>query len=357
VSRAERIRCTFGVLLAALAAPGVASAHAGKSALVATNFQAQITSLRPPTQTIDAKVVDGDRGLWLRAAPAATVLIPGAEGEPLLRFDQHGVFVNLRSLTAESDRIDRLDLQPDPNPHAPPRWHRLTSGHAYLWHEHRLHALEPLAHGHQLSVLGNWSLPLLIDGQQHTLHGRLIYRPPAPVWPWLALAALLAATPSAAQAASPAAGRRATTATTFAAVIVIWAVRIGRELYGRPDISWGAWLDIAFTSLAGIAFLAGLLHRDQRVRLFTAFLLGFGCLYQAWTTWPVLTHAVALTALPTKAAQAAVTAIIGLGAALLVIGAREQRSTREEPPRDSSRKKGGRSSPAPSRANHRPSGD
>ena len=56
--------------------------------------------------------------------PCDLVLIPGAEGEPLLRFDRDGVFVNLRSLTAQSDRIDRFDLRPDPNPHARPLWHR-----------------------------------------------------------------------------------------------------------------------------------------------------------------------------------------------------------------------------------------
>jgi hypothetical protein len=69
------------------------------------------------------------------------VLITGAVGEPLLQFDRNGVSVNQRSLTTQSDRIDRFDLRPDPNPHAHPLWHRLTSGHGYLWHDHRLHAL------------------------------------------------------------------------------------------------------------------------------------------------------------------------------------------------------------------------
>ena len=324
---AERICCGGLVLAIALALPSVASAHVGKSAPVATNFQARISGVRPPTPAIEAaKAVDGDRGLWLRIAPTAVVSIPGAIGEPLLRFDPHGVFVNLRSVTAQSDRIDRFDLRPDPNPHAAPLWHRLSSGHAYRWHEHRLHALEPLARGHLVRVLGDWSVPLVIDGRRHALTGRLVYRPPGSVWPWLALAAVLAAAQLAALAASPAAGRRAAVAAAVAAAFLIWTVRIARELYGRPGVSWSADLDIAFTSLVGVAFLVGLLHRDESVRVFAAFLLVFGCLYEAWTMWPVLTHAVALTVLPTAVAQAAVAAIIGLGAGMLAVTLREQSS-------------------------------
>ncbi|MGN6800146.1 MAG: hypothetical protein ACTHKS_18575 [Gaiellaceae bacterium] len=323
MSSAERLCCGTVALVAALLLPGVAFAHAGKRAPVATNFEAKIEGVRPAPRMIEAsKVVDGDRGLWLRVAPTAVVTIPGAIGEPLLRFEPRGVFVNVRSLTARSDGIDRFDLRPDPNPNAAPRWHRLTPGHAYLWHEHRLHALEPLARGHRGSTLGNWSVPLIVDGRRHALHGSLVYRPPGAIWPWLILAGVLAAAQVLAPASSVTAAR--------AAALLIWLVRVGRELYGRPSVSWAAELDIVFTSLVGVAFFAGLLHRDASVRMFTTFLLAFGCLYEAWTMFPVLTHAVALTVLPTRAVQAAVAAIIGLGAGMLVLTLREQIGARTE---------------------------
>jgi hypothetical protein len=331
VSSAERICCGGLVVVATLALPSVALAHAGKSAPVATNFHAQLGGVHPPTGAIEAaKAVDGDRGLWLRVAPTAVVLIPGAVGEPLLRFDPRGVFVNLRSVTAQSDRIDRFDLRPDPNPRAAPRWHRVTSGHAYLWHEHRLHALEPLARGGHVTVLGRWSVPLVIDGRRHVLVGSLVYRPPGSLWPWLVLAGVLAAAQLGARSVSADAGRRAAVASALAATLLIWVVRIGRELYGRPDVGWGAELDIAFTSLVGVALLTGLLHRDEDIRLFTAFLLGFGCLYEAWSMLPVLTHAVALTVLPTRIAQAAVAATAGLGAGMLVVTVREHLDARTQ---------------------------
>ena len=57
--------------------------------------------------------------------------------------------------------------------------------------------------------------------------------------------------------------------------------------------------------------------------MFTAFLVGFGCLYQVLTMLPVLTHAVALTALPNPVARVAVAAILGLCGGLLAITLRD----------------------------------
>jgi hypothetical protein len=74
----------------------------------------------------------------------------------------------------------------------------------------------------------------------------------------------------------------------------------------------------------GVALLYGLLHRDGDVRLFTAFLVGFGCLYQGLTMLPVMTHAIALTALPTVVVRVGVAAVLGFGAGVLAITLREQ---------------------------------
>ncbi|HVP75437.1 MAG TPA: hypothetical protein VMS63_05390 [Gaiellaceae bacterium] len=311
----------------ALAAfPAAASAHVGTSAPVATNFAARIVGLRPPAGALEAKVVDGDRMLWLRVPATATVVVPGVLGEPLLRFDRRGVWVNLRSLTAQTDRIDRFDLRPSANPRARPLWHRLTGGHAYAWHEHRLHVLEPLAHGrHVAATLGPWSVPLLVDGRRHTLDGVLDYRP-GPGWWWLALACVLAAASSAGTLLARRRGRELAVACGIAAALLIWAVRLGRALYGRPLIGPGGYVDVALTSVVAVALLAGLLHRDPEVRVFSAFLAGFASLYEGLTMWPVLTHATALSVLPSGAAHTAVTLILGLGAGALVgSGAQELR--------------------------------
>lgn len=309
--------------LVALALPGVASAHVGSTLPVATNFEARIAGFDPPAPGLEAKVVDGDQTLWLRAAPATTVLVPGVLGEPLLRFDRRGVWLNLRSPTAQSDRIDLFDLRPSSDANAAPLWHRVTSGHSYEWHEHRLHVLEPLARGSD-ATLGPWSVPLVVDGRPHRLDGVLDYTSPGAVWAWLGLTAALAV------AASAAASRRSGTAVRLALVAtpLIWAVRLGRELYGRPDVGVVGYLEMAGTSVVGAALLYGLLRRDREVRIFTAFLVGFGSLYEGLTMLGVLTHAIALTALPTIVARVAVLLILGLGTGALVGSATSQVRTR-----------------------------
>jgi hypothetical protein len=323
-SRGRRLLAASGVSLAALVLPNVAFAHGGKSAPVATNFEARIGKLTPADSAVEAKVVDGDRALWLHVRGNATVLIPGALGEPLLRFDRAGVFVNLHSITAQSDRIEQLYLRPSLNPHARPLWRRLTGGHSYLWHEHRLHALEGLARGHQTTaVLGRWSVPLLIDGREHALEGVLVYRPPGRLWPWLLLPAALALVTASALARTSSLARRVAIAAALVAMLLVWVVRIGRELYGRPIVGVTGYVAIGLTSLVGVGLLYGLLHRDAGVRLFTALLVAVGCLYQGWTMLGVLTHAVALTVLPTLAARAAVVAILGLGVGVFAITLRE----------------------------------
>jgi hypothetical protein len=295
---------------ATLAAPALASAHVGKSAPVATDFHARITH---PVAGVTARVVDGDQTLWLDAGRHA-VQVPGIEGEPLLRFDTRGVWVNLRSLTAQTDRIDRYDLRPDPSPRAAPLWRKLTSGHTYGWHEHRLHLLEPLAKGvHSRKMLGTWTIPVLVDGHRASLAGVLDYQPPPPALAWFGAAALLAAAGALASWRS----RRATIVLALAAVPIVWTLRVGRELYGRPTVGTVGWLEVALTCLIGTALLYRLFHRDSAIRVFVAFLTAFGALYQTLTMYPVLTRATALTLLPTPAARIGVVLALALGAATL----------------------------------------
>jgi hypothetical protein len=325
LARPRRLLLFCAVVIAALVLPGVARAHVGSRAPVATNFEARITGVEPASGAVEAKVVDGDRALWLRTAPNTAVIVPGVEDEPLLRFDRGGVFVNLGSLTAQSDGIDRLDLHPNVNPNAPPLWHRLSSGHSYRWHEHRLHALEPLARGdHATTVVGRWRVPLVIDGRRHSLVGTLVFQPPGSGWPWILLACSLGAVVAGTLTLSTRAARRTAVVAAVVATVLVWTVRIGRELYGRPGVPLTGYVEIALTSLVGVVLLYGLLHWDREVHMFTALIVSFGCLYQGLTMLPVLTHAIALTVLPTFVARAGIAAILGLGVGVLAIALRDQ---------------------------------
>ena len=310
MTRPPRSVIALAGIVATLAAPGAAFAHAGKSPPVATNFTARITH---PVPGIRTTPVDGDQTLWLDAGPHI-VAVPGIEGEPLLRFDRRGVWLNLRSLTAETDRIDRFDLHPDADPHAPPLWHHLTSAHAYAWHEHRLHILEPLAKGRtEPATLGTWTIPIVVDGRHETLAGVLDYQPPPPALAWIGIAVLLAA------AATVAACRSARTTVLLALAVapVVWTLRIARELYGRPTVPVIGWVEIGLTSLVGAALVYGLLHADRGVRIFVALLTALGALYQGTTMYAVLTRAIALTVIPTTLARVGVVLAFALGIASL----------------------------------------
>jgi hypothetical protein len=316
------VRRAAGVfaVLAALVLPGTAAAHVVRGAPVATDFSAHISGLVPPVDAVRAVVVDGDRQLSLSVGPSLRVAIAGALGEPLLRFTPAGVFVNRRSLTAQSDRIAAPDLDPVGDPQAPAQWIRVSSGHSYRWHEHRLHALEPLAAGRASEAeLGRWSVPLLIDGHRHALIGTLRYKPPGARWAWIAGACGIAILTCALVAAARPAWQRATVAIAVAAVLLTGTIRIARELYGRPDVTASNYLAIAFTAAVGLALLLALLRGRGGVPLFTACLVGIGSLFQGIALSPVITHGYALTALSTGAARAAVTTVLGLGAGLLAV--------------------------------------
>ena len=292
-----KLALVAAVLVVSAGFPSLASAHVGRTLPVATSFTARITG---PLPGLRADVVDGDQTLWLQAPAAAVVLVPGALGEPLLRFDGRGVWLNLRSPTAQSDGIDRFDLRPSGDPHAKPLWHRVTDGHAYAWHEHRLHLLEPLARGRSSAgTVGPWSVPVVVDGRRLRLHGVLDYRPPGRTWAWIGATVILAA----ATAAVATRSRTALVALALAAVPLIWAIRIGRELYGRPTVPAIGYVEIALTSAVGAALVYGLVNRDEGIRVFTAFLVGFGALYQGLTMLPLLSHAIALSMLPSVVAR------------------------------------------------------
>jgi hypothetical protein len=288
---------------------------------VATNYEARIVR---SVVGVTATVVDGDQRLWLRAGANMTISVPGVTGEPFLRFDSGGVWVNRRSLTAQSDGVDRLALVPSSNARTQPLWARLTKGHAYRWHEHRLHAGESAARAGRHPT--PWAIPLTIDGRRTMIAGVLRFRSPPTAWRWAVAGAGLAL------AASIAAWRstRATVAVGAMAALAVWSVRAGRELYGRPGVGASGYLTLALTCAVGVLLLAGLASRDRGTRLLCAFLAGTGAVYQGLTSLPAFTHAVVLSVLPSTPARVGLALAFALGTATLAGGV--VHSIREETP-------------------------
>jgi hypothetical protein len=322
------VRNVLTVLMLAVAmavlSPSRALAHAGLSAPVATSYLAKVAQTPPG---IDAKVVDGDQRLWLRVAPSLTVVVTGLRGEPYLRFDPSGVWVNQSSPTTYLNK-PRPQVPPrGAVPGAPPRWKRISSGHTYQWHEDRLHSLAATARSGAARFIGTWSVPLTVDGKPARITGGLSYAPnPSILWFW-PLVVLAVCSGLLLRLKSPRVdGVMALTlaATTLVAIIL---ARAGRGFFGRPDITTGGVIEFAAyaaIAVAGLCLLAFPRRRDTGVAIaaVVGFAVGVGLI-------PVLTRGFVLSALPDTLQRIAVSlTLAGCVSCLLVLVLGQRSSAR-----------------------------
>ena len=301
-----------GTLAATLLFPATALAH-GRNAPVATNFQAKVDH---GPAGVEAKVVDGDRKLWLRVPSSSTLIVLGFQREPYIRFDPAGVELNLRSPTTYLNQPRLQYASRATSVSARPDWKRVTGAHAYSWHENRLHALERLVHGGKARVVGRWSVPVQLGGKVSVITGTLSYVPAPRRWVWPV--AVIAA---AAVALAVAVRRRGTAEVVLSVVALAAALiaRLGRELYGRPVVPTVSLAVAALSCLVAVALFGGLLAaRDER-RQFVVLIIGGFALYQGLTLVSVLTRGVVLAALPATVERAAVATALACAAATLAV--------------------------------------
>jgi len=301
-----------GTLAATLLFPATALAH-GRNAPVATNFQARVDHL---PAGVEAKVVDGDRKLWLRVPSSSTLIVLGFQREPYIRFDSAGVELNLRSPTAYLNQPRLQYASRATSVTARPDWKRVTSAHAYSWHENRLHALERLVHGGDARVVGRWSVPVELGGKVNVITGTLSYVPGPRRWVWL-----LALIATVGVALAVAARRRGTAEVVLAIVALAAALvaRLGRELYGRPHVPASSLVIVALSCLLAVALLGALLSARGERRQLVALVIGGFALYQGLTLVPVLTSGVVLAALPATLERAAVATTLACAVATLAV--------------------------------------
>src|SRR3954454_8106251 len=142
------------VVLAVLAVPGTAAAHA-RGRTVALDYRVNLPVA--PLPGVRAEVLDGDRSLRLRVAPATRLVVRGLLGEPVLRFGSSGVWVNRASPTAAADKLTTAGRG----------WVRLTSGHEVTWHDHRL-APPP---GLETGARAGFRFPVVLAGRRAAIIG------------------------------------------------------------------------------------------------------------------------------------------------------------------------------------------
>ena len=301
-------------LAAAALLPGRASAHAGLTPPAATSFRAKLSSV---PAGIDARIVDGDQRLWVRASPGLTAYVLGLEGEPYLRFSPAGVAVNVHSPTYYLNRRRPLKPPAGVNPGAPPLWKQLSSGHTYTWHEGRLHALAAAARTPGSAYVGRWSVPVLAGGTMTSISGTLWHADdPSLVWFW-PVAVLLACLAALLRLRDPRLDAAAMNVLAAVTLVAATLGRLGRELVGRPTVSTWQLLLVALT--CAVAAGLGLLYLRREWRALAAAAIAVLGIYQGLALVGTLLHGFVLSVLPAWLERAAATTSLAAGAGLLVI--------------------------------------
>lgn len=308
-----RVRIAVCIALLAGAFPGRAAAHAGVTAPAATLYRAEISTI---PHGIQAKIVDGDQRLWLSVPPPLTATVIGLRGEPYLRVSSRGVEVNTNSATYFLNRARPVE-PPEFGARTAPDWRRISAGDSTSWHEDRLHGLALAAHPSGSLDLGQWIVPLVVNGRSSQITGTLWRaRRPSLLWFW-PLVLLAACVPALLRL--PQAGLEAPAGWLLAGVALAASSvgRLGRELYGRPSISTGQLALVGLTCLVAVGLAVVWFRRDWRT--VAGVMIGIVSVYQGLVLIETLRDPFVLAALPAWLERASASLAIASGAGLLFV--------------------------------------
>lgn len=194
------------VALLVLGIEGPAGAHGGRGAErpPASDYLTEIVSMLPPVDGLSVSVVDAGSRLELRNTSFREVVVFGYDGDPNLRVGPDGVFENSHSAAVflNAERFGRTSIPITANGDADPVWRRMSLERAVRLHDHRAHWMSDtppaavLADPNPSSQrISEWTVPVLIDGDEVTVSGTLGWVVPrvgavtVPVMLWSLLAA------------------------------------------------------------------------------------------------------------------------------------------------------------------------
>jgi hypothetical protein len=313
-SRPGRPIAIAGLLIALGAFPASAQAH-GPVAPVASAYLAKI---QHEPAGLDAKVVDGDLRMWMRVPADQTVVVVDYRGAPYVRFSPSGVEVNENSSMYYLNMTPVAETPPTSlSASTPPHWHKVSGGHAYEWHDGRLHALAAVALTPGSSFVGRWNVPLRIDGHLASIEGGLWHAgDPSIVWFWPILV-VVACVLAAWRVRKP--SLDAVVARTLAnlALAGVTIAGLGVELHGRPTITILQLLELTLI----LTFVGWGLSRAtvRQPGYFTCFLIGVGAVWAGGVLFTTLLYGYVLIPLPAFLARTVTVVDLGAGAALLLL--------------------------------------
>jgi hypothetical protein len=326
-----RLRCriavlaVLGTLLVLAALPRAARAH-GPVDPVATSYLATIGSV---PAGLDAKVVDGDVRLWLRVPASETAVVLDYAGAPYVRFAGSGVDVNVNSAMYYLNQTP-AELPPAKvSPAVPPKWRRVSAGHAYGWHDGRLQALARIALSPGTRYVGKWNIPITIDGQSTSISGDVFHAEnPSIVWFW-PIFVLLACVVAAWRLQRPALDAVLTRGLAITALIATAVGGAARELHGRPTVSPYQLVILAIL----LAFVAWGLRRVLLgpPSFFVCWAISGVALWTGLVLVPTISHGYVLLAVPGFVARATVVLCLAGGAGLLLLSLRMTGRSQPDP--------------------------
>ena len=294
-----------------LVAPAAAQAH-GPVDPSGSTYLARVTHV---PMGLEADAIDGDLRLWMRASSSLNVYVLDYRGSPYLHFDREGVWVNQNSSMYFLNQIPPVTPSTDLGAGTRPDWHRVTSGHTYVWHDGRLHAGATQARLPGTRFAGAWSVPLRIDGTAAAIRGGLYYAPPpSPVWFW-PIAVVLGCVLAGVRVRRPALDRRLARICGAVALTGFVVASIGHQLHGRPTVTTGNLLALAVELIAAAVAVWALYARDPRWLVLAA--IAALALWQGVSQIAVLEDGWVLSALPAVIARVAVAACLAGGVGLI----------------------------------------
>jgi hypothetical protein len=294
-------------------APATALAH-GPVDPAASHWRARITHV---PAGLEAKVVDGDLRLWLRAGPHVTADVIDYRGADYLRFSPGGVYVNTRSAMWFVNQVPTVTPPLDLGPTTPPHWVRVSRGHTYIWQDGRLQALATTVLAPGSSYAGKWSIAVTVDGRAAKITGGLYHRAdPSPVWFWPIIVALLCVL-AALRMRRPGLDLRIARGLSALALASFAIASAGHQLHGRPVVSAGQLtvlgIELAFVVWAAWWLLAG------RHNWLTFFAIAGVAAWQGVALATTLTDGYVLLAVPALLGRLAVIGCLAAAAGLVPV--------------------------------------
>jgi hypothetical protein len=289
---------------AVLAWPTTASAHS-TAPTVALDFHLRISPATRALLGVRVDLVDGNRGLRLRVDPQETLIVRGDLGEPVVRFDSKGVWVNTHSVTAAADKL----VKPSSSVSGV-AWSLRTHGHTLRWHEHRLAPPVSMRRG----VTGRWSVPILLNGSLRSVDGTFVRVAPPRWWLWgagaLALAAAIVVVAWRVPRSQP------HLVLVLGALAAVGALASASSFALADEISGASeWVEVAAVGLlVGLAAFA-IARRREGWRVWIGAAIGIVCATFSLGAIGVFAHGYVISTLPANLARISVLLAVVAGGA------------------------------------------